>query len=193
MRAESGFKGDVAARLEGLRDREGMRRLGAVLSWQDVKSAPNSNELVGFQGAIHQSVRRPARRRPPARADARRALSLSPRSMRCSVSVCTSHNSRSFQLLQVSGILETLAAASKGFGGSAQRIWISPRAGEPSRSHPLSPRHPRVYAAIDVPKAISSLSLLLPCPSHELHKARIVNARQHQLIANQEPRCSLQV
>ncbi len=56
MRAESGFKGDVAARLEGLRDREGMRRLGAVLWWQDVKSAPNSNELVGFQGAIHQSV-----------------------------------------------------------------------------------------------------------------------------------------
>src|SRR5580658_1730662 len=56
MRAESGFKGDVADRLEGLRDREGMRRLGAVLWWQDIQSPPNSNELMRLQGAIHQSV-----------------------------------------------------------------------------------------------------------------------------------------
>jgi hypothetical protein len=38
MRAERGFKGDVAAGLEGLRDCEGVRRLGAVLGRQGVYS-----------------------------------------------------------------------------------------------------------------------------------------------------------
>lgn len=56
MRAQSGFKGDVAARLKGLRDREGMRRLGAVLGRQDVQSPPNSNELLSLQGAVDQPV-----------------------------------------------------------------------------------------------------------------------------------------
>ena len=42
MRAESGFKGDVAAGLEGLRDCEGVRRLGAVLGRQGVVSRAGS-------------------------------------------------------------------------------------------------------------------------------------------------------
>jgi hypothetical protein len=52
MRAESGFKGDVAAGLEGLRDCEGVRRLCAVLGRQGVQSPPNSNEFLGLEGAV---------------------------------------------------------------------------------------------------------------------------------------------
>jgi hypothetical protein len=56
VRAKCGFKGDVAAGLEGLRDCEGMRRLGAVPARQDIQAPPNSNELPGLQGAIHESI-----------------------------------------------------------------------------------------------------------------------------------------
>src|ERR1700678_91645 len=56
MRAESGVKGDVAAGLEGLRNCEGVRRLGAVLGRQGVQSPPNSNEFLGLERAVDQPV-----------------------------------------------------------------------------------------------------------------------------------------
>lgn len=52
MRAESGFKGDVGAGFEGLRDCEEVRRLGAVFGLQGVQSPPNSNEFWGLEGAV---------------------------------------------------------------------------------------------------------------------------------------------
>ncbi len=56
VNAQRRFKRNITARCERLSNGKGVRRLGAVLGRKDIKSAPDADELLGFERSINLAV-----------------------------------------------------------------------------------------------------------------------------------------